>query len=214
MPKIVDLTGQRFGRLAVIECVGVNKRHSTVWRVICDCGNEKIVPQPRLARGATRSCGCLARDTHTKHGQCGTPTYHSWADMKKRCTNPKQVRFERYGGRGISVCQHWQDFANFLSDMGNKPSRKYTIDRIDNDGHYSCGHCEECIKNKWPANCRWITKSQQGKNRSYNVFLTHDGITLCLADWAEKLGMVYGTLHYRYRAGWSTKKMLETPVKK
>jgi hypothetical protein len=119
-----------------------------------------------------------------------TPEYRAWSAMKLRCANPNNEQYHNYGGRGITVCDRWrQSFAAFLVDMGPRPSPRHSIDRIDNNGNYE------------PGNCRWATSREQNRNRRNNIVLTHDGRTMCLADWARELGVPRGTLLARYRDG-------------
>lgn len=160
-----QITGQRFGRLSVIRQEGWlpnGKDRTRGWLCVCDCGRETVTTSTRLKSGATTSCGCFvveaARATRkllggpVRHGHSHSPTYRSWYAMRQRCENRKNKRFEIYGGRGISVCERWKLFDNFLEDMGARPEGK-TLDRIDCDGNYE------------PANCRWATASEQMKNR-------------------------------------------------
>ncbi|ASQ11855.1 hypothetical protein CDO22_17840 [Sinorhizobium meliloti] len=113
------------------------------------------------------------------------PEYGIWASMKERCSNPKQSRYERYGGRGIRVCREWEDFARFIEDMGPRPSTKHTIERIDNDGDYE------------PSNCRWATWKEQANNRSSNVLLTIGAERLSLSQWAVRSGVDRMTIKER-----------------
>lgn len=155
--KALDLTGMKFGRLTAIKSAGIiNKR--TYWLVTCDCGITKTVSATELTRGRTVSCGCRKLETRnrTTHGYNGTPTYAVWSMMIQRCTNPKNVDYPNYGGRGITVCPEWRKFAAFLADMGEKPAG-LTIDRTDNDGNYE------------PGNCRWATRLQQSHNRRCSI---------------------------------------------
>jgi len=143
--------GQRFGRLTVISRV-ISGR-SKHWLCRCECGRERSLEVHYVVRGKIRSCGCLGGETHghARHG-AHTRTYRSWASMIQRCTNPKATGFRYYGGRGITVCESWNSFANFLADMGDRPIGK-TLDRMDNDGNYE------------PGNCRWATRLQQNRNQ-------------------------------------------------
>jgi hypothetical protein len=122
--------------------------------------------------------------------------YGSWSNMIQRCDNPKNTHFKYYGGKGIFVCERWHDFSNFLADMGLKPTLLHTIERRNKAGNY-------CL-----SNCYWATRKEQMNNTSRNRFLTHDGITLTVAQWAEKTGLVANTIHNRIRAQWSVKNAL------
>ena len=161
--KLVDLTGQRFGRLVVLRRAD-NIGRQTAWLCKCDCGNESIVLGYALRRGTIQSCGCgrneAARErgkvNARKHGGIGTRLYSIWRGMKLRCYNPKAKAYHRYGGRGITLCDEWRhDFATFRDwALNNGYADNLTIDRINNDRGYS------------PENCRWITMKAQADNRS------------------------------------------------
>lgn len=175
-PNFVDMTNRRFGRLVAIQPAG-RYRGQVKWLCRCDCGNEHTVSGEILRSGRSRSCGCARRErtaamgraTATHGGSRGVkrcPEYGPWTHMKERCTSPRATSFADYGGRGIRVCAGWAEFfESFLADMGPRPSLDHSLDRIDNDGNYSCGRCEECLANGWSMNCRWATRSQQARNR-------------------------------------------------
>jgi hypothetical protein len=171
MGRFVEMSGMKFGRLTVVSRAGsVAYRRVATWRCRCDCGVETIVEGRSLRSGHTKSCGCYAIETRKKngkksggnqrttHGHCVgyrfSPTYGTWAAMRKRCENESHDRYKYYGGRGIRVCDRWKSFENFLADMGPKPTPQHSIDRFpDNDGNYE------------PGNCRWATSSEQARNQ-------------------------------------------------
>jgi hypothetical protein len=141
-----------------------------------------------VARNAARVTHRLSRTT----------TYAIHRSMLARCTNPNCKDYPRYGGRGISVCERWKSFDNFLADMGKRPEG-LTLERNDVNGNYE------------PSNCRWATQKEQQRNRRTNVFVTHDGITATVAEWAERTGLERKTLEYRIRVGWAPARALTTP---
>jgi hypothetical protein len=215
MPRFIDLTGQRFHRLTVIQ-VGGTKRYrrytKQLWLSRCDCGNELIVSGVSLRSGNTRSCGCLKSEVLLKrittHGKTKSRCYGIWRSMRQRCSNPKNTGYVDYGGRGITVCQRWNDsFEAFYSDMG-EPTPGMEIDRYpNNDGGYCCGKCQQCVKNGWPMNCRWATRREQVRNSRHMRFIEFNGLTQCLRDWAKQLGITEQRLIGRLQT-WPQKRAL------
>ena len=149
-----NLTGMQFGRLTALNRLDSDKYYHAKWLCLCQCGNHTPVLASCLKRGNTLSCGCLRIENRTKHGQCKSLTYNSWDAMIQRCTNSKHRYFEGYGGRGITICQEWlNSFINFLTDMGERPDKRHTLDRINvNKGYYK-------------ENCRWATPEVQACNK-------------------------------------------------
>jgi hypothetical protein len=179
---LIDLAGMKFGRLSVKERAGYDGK--TLWRCICDCGEERIVRSPHLRSGKQVSCGCLkaetARARMTKHGNAPrsgvSRTYSIWTNMVSRCTNPKNENWQHYGARGISVCDRWMTFDGFLADMGDAPANG-TIDRINTDG----GYC--------PENCRWTDWATQMRNKRNNVWVELNGEKMVREDAKAILGL-------------------------
>jgi len=197
-----ELIGQQFERLLVIKAADL-KRGRPYWLCRCDCGVEKVVLGASLKSGNTKSCGCLNRqlsaERATTHGGRGTPEYTSWTKAKQRCTNPNNKSFHNYGGREIKFL--FDNFEEFLAHVGPRPGAEYSIDRIDNSGNYEHG------------NVRWATRKIQSRNKRNNRYLTYQNETLCLKDWAKKLGFSYRTIIKRVNLGWSVERTLSTAVK-
>ena len=151
-----DLTGQRFGRLVAVERQAVAGK-PTRWLCECDCGGQTLPTSSQLLGGRCRSCGCLKAETNKArletHGKRHSRVYGTWNGMIQRCTNPNQSHYERYGGRGVTVCDAWKTFANFYADMGDPPTDSHSIERIDNSKGYE------------PGNCCWATPKEQRANQ-------------------------------------------------
>lgn len=205
MKKLTDdFTGQRFTRLLVLG--KTIKRNRTAYQCRCDCGKETIVRPYELRNSEIKSCGCLSAEnagtrlkTAATHGHARvgskTKTYNIWVAMRKRCQNPNDAGYHRYGGRGITVCERWESFENFLEDMGDQPPG-LQLDREKNWLGYS------------PENCRWVAKEINVNNTRANHVITHDGKTQNLGQWAAEQGIGEATIRYRLKAGWSIAKAL------
>lgn len=207
MRTAINRIGSTFGRLTVIamekERPGKGKR----WLCACSCGSTVVVLGGSLQCGETSSCGCLRMEEAKKrfliHGHArGIPAggnsteYRSWRSMLDRCENPNVKEFPFYGGRGITVCERWHNFPNFLQDMGPKPTRKHSIDRTNNSlGYYG-------------ENCKWVNASTQARNRRSNINVLINGKTMCLLDACNHLGLKYFTVSARIRRGWPIHKAL------
>jgi hypothetical protein len=185
--NVIDLTGMVFGYLVVIGRVAnlsAANRNSR-WLCRCECGHpgcrgEIIVISQHLRGGHTVSCGSERTKKHAlTHGYSMDPdiTYRSWLNMRNRCNNPKATDYRHYGGRGITVCERWNSYENFLADMGPKPAKGYELDRINPDGNYE------------PTNCRWIKRGRGLRRCTYKVML--EGQTLTLRGACRKLGLNY-----------------------
>lgn len=208
VPKLIDLTGQRFGRLTVVKR-GENKGRITAWECVCECGNTVCVAGTSLTRGQTKSCGCYRIDNcrehpnGVKHGGRKTRLYVIWSDMKQRCFYDKSINYQNYGGRGITVCDKWlHDFKAFHDwAVSNGYDDSLTLDRINANGNYC------------PENCRWATRAQQDNNTTVNHRVTYNGETHTIAEWAEITGINYHKLWRRICVlKWDIEKALSTPV--
>lgn len=184
MSKLMDITGETYGRLTVISRAANSKRGLTRWVCSCGCGNKTTVNGGDLKLGKTKSCGCLNKDLNKTHGMTGTHIYFVWRSMRNRCNSKSNPYYSCYGGRGIKVCERWNSLENFIADMG-EPEKGMTLDRIDNNGDYK------------PSNCRWATQAQQNRNYRRNINISFNGKTQCLTDWANEIGISAPALKYR-----------------
>lgn len=196
--------GQRFDRLVVLEPAGFDSVHRRRWLCECDCGTRKVVAQHCLRQGHTRSCGCLQRDgSIVDHGEArrraNSPEYRTWARIVQRCHNRKYPTFKYYGDRGITVCDRWRTFVNFLADMGRRPSSEHSIERKNNNLGYE------------PGNCEWAIAAVQMRNTRRNRLVTAFGETHCLAEWAELRGIDRNALRSRLNRGVSPELALSMP---
>lgn len=214
--NIKDLSGSRFGKLLVIgiDEDRVTGGRKTYWVCKCDCGKEKSIRSDSLTSKRlpkTESCGCLRLEKskvnlkkNHSHKSSKTRLYHTWQGMKSRCYLKNSGCYERYGGRGIIVCEDWKnDFSTFKQwALSSGYNDNLTIERIDFNGNYE------------PSNCTWIPLPEQSNNRRSSIFIEYQGQTMNLKQWSDKLGIKYGTLNSRYKRGYRELKDLFAPVVK
>lgn len=220
MPKYHDLSGQKFNYLTVLSLhhkkqlfnkEGRPNGHLYYYECVCDCGKKTIVAASALKRSSVKSCGCYqrrmasetAKISSRKHGYRNTRLYREWQSMKGRCYYSSVNGYERYGGRGITVCSEWKDnfvvFKDWAELHGYKDS--LTIDRIDVNGNYE------------PSNCRWVPMKEQYRNTRINHLVTYKNETHCLVEWAEILGLPYSLIKNRItRLKWPVERAFTEPV--
>lgn len=202
-----DLSGKRFGRLFVIECLGkIGNR--VMWLCRCDCGNEKPICSYNFNGGHTTSCGCVHKENtatiNRTHGKSKTRTYRIWANMLTRCSNQNVRSFPSYGGRGIRVCDEWRDsFDRFLKDMGECPNLKSTLERRNVNGNYS------------KQNCFWIDGKLQPQNKTTTIWVDVEGEKKCLMEASEHYRIPYATLYQRFvLKKWDFNRAITQPIKR
>lgn len=186
----IDITGQRFGRLTAVKISKIVDRKA-YWECLCDCGNVVNIRGSSLRSGATVSCGCYRKTKGIRHGESHkTRLYSVWLNMRNRCNNPNGQDYKHYGGRGIVVCQEWDDYPTFKEwSLSNGYAKNLTIERIDNSGPYA------------PNNCRWATRAEQSRNTRANLMIEIAGKIHCAADWAKMLKIKSPTFYDRIRKG-------------
>ena len=203
--QVTDLSGKKFGRLTVLSRAENSKSGSVRWNCLCECGGKATVHGVSLRAGRTQSCGCYQKEqtgnANRTHGETDRRLYTEWAAMKARCYNPRNKRYDRYGGRGIAICDEWREsyetFRNWALANGYRDD--LTIERNDTDGDYC------------PENCKWATQKEQQNNRSNNVKIDYHGETMSMKQWAERVGMEYSCLYARLNRGWTFERAISTP---
>jgi len=208
MPAFVNLTGKQFNRLTVID---LNLEHSSkkrkFWNCICQCGNKKIIEGENLKSGKTLSCGCWAREIHPiiqKRRRKFTieerSFRHIWKLMMRRCFNAKDAIYRHYGGRGITVCEEWQNYENFKRDMWPRPGN-LSLERINNDGNYEL------------SNCKWASQLEQVNNRRTSKLMELNGEIKTVADWCRIYSTNAKVVYQRLSRGWTLKDALTKPIR-
>lgn len=185
----------KYGRLTLLEALKEGR-----WRMVCDCGNEHIALASNIKKGATKSCGCLQKETIKSraktHGMSKSAEYMTWRRMWSRCTNPIVDRYPRYGGRGISVCDQWKSFEVFFKDIGVRPSPKHSLGRIDNNGNYE------------PGNVRWEEPEQQNYNKKSTLRLNIGDKSIDMMEAVKITGQSRDAIVQRIKAGMPVDKVL------
>ena len=204
MRKLPVVVGEKWGSLTVI---GENPINASAFDLICDCGTKVTAKKGSVRSGNTTSCGCkrisTLRSMLTSHGLRKHELYTVWADMRKRCNNPKHVSYANYGGRGIRVDPTWEDFSKFLEDMGDRPTSKHTLERKDTNGNYT------------PSNCIWATRLEQSVNTRKSLLYTYKGVSYSIVELcklAEQNGVSSTNLKARLLRGVSVDSAVDTPV--
>lgn len=199
--KNVNLVGNTYGKLKVIEMVGKYKGCYNA-KVRCECGKEYFVPIYDLLHHRRMSCKKCFEQPNSKHNMTGSRLFNIWSTMINRCYCTTSNSYKRYGARGIEICDEWKnDFLSFYEwSINNGYRDDLSIDRINNDGNYE------------PINCRWVDKKTQSNNRSTNHYLTYKGETKTIAEWSEIFDLKHSTISRRIKSGWSTEMALETPL--
>ncbi|MDD3229598.1 MAG: hypothetical protein PHE09_10320 [Oscillospiraceae bacterium] len=211
MNKAHDITGNRYGSLVALSRVE-NRGKDTAWLCLCDCGNKTVVKTPNLKNGHTKSCGCLKEKTsyrnNIKHGLSQNnghiaKLYKLWSGIKDRCLNINNPHYKEYGGRGILICEDWvSDYEAFHKwAVSNGYKECLSIDRVNNNKGYS------------PDNCRFVTMTEQNRNKRNNITVEYRGRKMVLSELSEICGVNYKTLYKRVMSGWSVKDAAERPVR-
>lgn len=212
MKPYIDISGQSFGRLKVIKFLmyknyGNFGKTRSIFLCLCSCGIKKEFAASNLVSGNTKSCGCLNKESRKKrefkstHSMSLSTEYKIYASMKRRCYNKNEKSYKDYGGRGITVCDEWKNsFEQFYKDMGPRPSKVHSLDRIDNEKCYS------------DFNCVWNTRLEQANNKRSNRILIFDNVSHTLAQWSRIFFIDSETISRRIKRGWSIKDALTKPL--
>lgn len=202
---MLNLAGEKYGKLTAICCVGTDKYRNKLWLCSCDCGSKLVVSATSLKKGHSKSCGCLKKDIlinrNTKHGESKTHLYFVWASMKQRCQNKNNRSYKNYGGRGIYLWKDWLCFENFYDwAMKNGYKQGLDIDRIDNNSGYS------------PDNCRFVTRRENCMNKRDNVYVNAFGKSKTISEWSDITGISQKVIQKRLKRGWDNAIAIFAPI--
>lgn len=204
--NFVDLTGRKYGYLTVISRSENTKEGRATWKCLCKCGKYTIVPTYRLNAGECQSCGCKKFESHNRvHGMTKTDIHRKWSQIKQRCYDKNCKAYQRYGARGIVMCEEWKnDFVSFMNwSYENGYREGLSLDRIDNSKGY------------YPENCRWVEWKEQANNRTSNIRFTYNGETKNLKQWCKFFNKRYSLVYGRIKKlGWDFERAMFTPKTK
>ena len=202
--RSIDITNIKYNKLTAIKLQHSLKRTNKsreYWLFKCECGNEKVISKDLVKRGQIKSCGCIKGLKKIKHGFAKkdkkSRLYNIWCSMRQRCNNENNTKYYLYGARKIKVCKRWDEFENFLEDMGEPPTNKHSIDRVDNNGNYE------------PSNCRWATNNEQSNNTRNNITIKYNGESKTLTEWCKDRNIIYSKALHRFNKGYEPKIILE-----
>lgn len=205
MIKENEFLGKKYNKLTIKNKTDLRDTQGLIiYDCQCECGNLIKISASLVVRGKTKSCGCLKADklkitiaNNVSHGKSRTSIYYTWAGMLKRCYLKTHKQYPNYGARGIKVCDEWlKSFVSFYRDMGDKPSKLHSLDRIDNNGDYE------------PKNCRWATPREQSNNTRNSIKVFYRGKSMTLGQWSDYLNIPRPTVYWRYKQGWDIERVL------
>lgn len=203
MESKIDLIGKKFGDWTV-EDSSISELRGTkvqrLWPCVCSCGTKRLVLDLTLRNGGSRSCGCSSVKRLSKHGLTNSLEHKSWIQMRRRCLQPNDQAWDNYGGRGIRICERWNQFEYFLLDIGPRLSAQYSIERVNVNGNYE------------PGNCFWATKKEQANNKRSNHIIEFNGLSMTMSQWGEKTGIGFYGIKNRLKLGWTIERTLTEPI--
>lgn len=195
-PMAKDITGERFGKLVVIQRLHKDKHNRAIWECVCDCGKVCHKVGVHLNNGEAKSCGCYKLEKATKHGMADTPLHNIWKGMNSRCNTPSSKNYKSYGGRGIKICPEWEDFINFFNDMKDGYRKGLSLERKKVNEGYS------------KDNCRWATSKEQSRNKTNSFYIDLNGEIKTLSEWEEISGTHRTNIQFRLKRGWDTREAI------
>lgn len=188
-----DRTGLKYGPWTVIKYLRtetISNKKTPIWLCKCVCGEEREIMSKRLDHPPVCKCNINKKKREPIHGKSRERVYKIWSSMKARCRNKASPSYARYGAKGVTLCDEWENFEIFYADMGNPPTSIHSIDRIDGTKGY------------FKDNCKWSTPTEQANNRKTNIHITYNGETKTISEWARKTGLSKECINHRLKTGW------------